>query len=349
MIRMRARGDGDAAALGGVFRGIVQQVHHHLLDQQGIGQDRRQPREDLDGDPVVAQRAAQPMARAARDLAQVDGHAPGDRRPVTEARHVQRVLDVAIQPLALAVDRLGHGGARAVAQLQRGIGQGPRGPDDRHQRRARVMADRGEQRRAQPLGLRDGLRALQIVLQRDPLQREALLVGHRVQQAPVGGRQDARIGMCDSQTGQSVVLGADRQERPAVGGQRARSAPGRLAASPGIACGQGVARLQPRPARVRRPRWRADPGARGAAAPFRSRAPRRHGSRRCAAPRSPRRRRPPGARRQRAGWSTARYLAASGPGGAGTRSGCPSGSRPPTGPASGSDPAGTRTGCCADR
>ncbi len=150
---LELRADLDRAAGRGVLRGVVEDVDQHLLDQHRIGVEQRHGRRDRHPQAMRCQRLGELPGRAADDLAQVDPVAVRLQRAVAEAGHVEQVLDEAIEPLALLEDGLQQLGA--ILARERGLAAGEAGgrADDRDQGRAQVVGDRGEQRRAQPLGL----------------------------------------------------------------------------------------------------------------------------------------------------------------------------------------------------
>src|SRR5262249_4988223 len=62
--------------------------------------------------------------------------------------------------------------------------------DDRGQRRAQIMGDRGEQRGAQSFGLRQDARLVDVLRQLRALDGYGGLIRERVQQAPFVGREE---------------------------------------------------------------------------------------------------------------------------------------------------------------
>ena len=104
-------------------------------------------------EPMVAQKPAGALAGGADEVGEVDGGQLRLQRAVAELRHVEQVLDVAIQPLALLADRLGQFGAWAGGKLG-GFGEAAGGADDGDERRAEVVADRGEQGGTEAFGFR---------------------------------------------------------------------------------------------------------------------------------------------------------------------------------------------------
>ena len=76
-----------------------------------------------------------------------------------------------------------------VGELVREIAQRPADAEHRRERRLQVVRDRGQQRRAQPVGLDGALDAVHVLDQPDALDGERALIGQRVEQAPLVGRQ----------------------------------------------------------------------------------------------------------------------------------------------------------------
>ena len=113
------------------------------------------------------------------------------------------------------------------------------------QRRAQVVADRGEQRRAQPLGLGEDPGLLEVGDQAGALERDGDLVDQQVEQPALRRGKRAGVVPGDSEHAEPSLPGADRQEQPARGGQRGGAAAGRLAALPGPVGGGTVAHVEP--------------------------------------------------------------------------------------------------------
>ncbi len=104
-------------------------------------------------------------------------------RPRLQAREVEQVADDAVEPLGLAEDRLGELAAVLGRERELAVGESAGRREDRHQRRAQVMADRAQHRRLhrvaapQRLGL-------------ERLLREPLPLGGHLSQ-----RLESRLGL----------------------------------------------------------------------------------------------------------------------------------------------------------
>ena len=111
------------------------------------------------------------------------------------------------------------------------VGVGPEaagGAQDRGQRRAQVVRDRGQQRRAQPVRLRRPPGALDVLDQVDALDRERRLVAQRVQQPPLlRGQQRAGPVAVDPDHADRAAAGPHRQEQALRARQRVGAAAGR--------------------------------------------------------------------------------------------------------------------------
>ena len=148
--------------------------------------------------------------------------------------------------------------------------------DDGHQRRAQIVADRVQKRRAQPFGLGGKLGCGQLFGQPQPFQRQGDLVDQRIQKPAVGAGKLAVVGIGDAEDAQPPLARDQRQKEPARGGQRVRPAAGGFALVPGELGGGLVADVQP----VFGGKAADDPQlrpARHAEAPPRSAASSRHG------------------------------------------------------------------------
>ena len=101
----RQRLDADGRAGRRIFRGIVEQVEQHLLEQHGIERQHRQVGGELDLDLVLREDLAGAPQRAADDLAEVVQRGVGHDRAGFELGHVEQVGDEAVEPLGLVDDR----------------------------------------------------------------------------------------------------------------------------------------------------------------------------------------------------------------------------------------------------
>ena len=93
---------------------------------------------------------------------------------------------------------------------------------------------RGEQRRAQAIGLDPALGLIEIVHEMDALDGQRRLVDQGVKQAPLVGReQRTRLVAVDADDADGAAAGAHGQEQPLGAGQRIGAAPGRAIVLPG--------------------------------------------------------------------------------------------------------------------
>ena len=207
---------------GAYFAGVVQQVEQHLLEQH-----RRPDRASADraaDAPASGARPGSCRRAAARCRSTSDsstGPVSQPQRPGFQPRHVQQVADEAIEPLGLLLDVADQvqprRGVQRVAVRRQAGGRA----EDRRQRRAQIVRDRGQQRRAQPVGLGHQPRAIHVLDQVDPLDRQRRLVGQRIEQPPLIGRQHRP---------RLVAVDADDADRAAAGAASAGTAASRRAA-----------------------------------------------------------------------------------------------------------------------
>ena len=140
--------------------------------------------------PVLRQDLAGAPQRAADRIRQIDRAGAQPQRPGLQPRHVQQVADEAIEPLRLVLDVADQIAPRRCIER---LAEAGRGAQDRRQRRAQIVRDRGQQRRAQPVGLGHQARAIHILDQVHALDRQRRLVGQRIEQPVLIGREDRRL------------------------------------------------------------------------------------------------------------------------------------------------------------
>ncbi len=174
-----------------VLAGILEQVVEHALDQRRVELDQRQIARQSDFDAMPGERRLRRLERAADDFlerlplpAQLDLAA-------LDARHVEQIVDQRAHPPRLVGDRLRGLELRAG---QRGLGQRERlgEADQRGERRAQVVRERGEQRIAQPLGLHADQRLLRDLDVVHALERDRGQRGERVELPPLLGHEQQR-------------------------------------------------------------------------------------------------------------------------------------------------------------
>ena len=121
-------------------------------------------------------------------------------------------------------------GARAAPRLaasssvRRQLLQRAGRADDRGERRLQVVRDRGQQRRAQAVGLGRELGLVDILDKLDALDRERRLVGQRVEQPPLLGREQRTLAC------RCRCRRRRRAARPVRSGRKRRLAPGSVSA-----------------------------------------------------------------------------------------------------------------------
>lgn len=128
------------------------------------------------------------------------------QRAVAKARHVEQILDIAVQPLAFLADVLGQ--ITPCVRGKIGIYKMSSRTDDGHQRRAQVVADAVQQSRAQPVGFGRKLGCRKVLGQPQPFQCQGDLVDQRIQQPPVGAQKLAVVGVGDAKHPQPPVAEA---------------------------------------------------------------------------------------------------------------------------------------------
>ena len=102
-----ADGEGDGAAVRGEFHGIAQNVHQHLPDAHGIGQDEaflRLLQVGAEGDIPVGQEAAGDARHGVRHLPDVHGQRGEADLAAFDAADVQHVVDKGQQMLGAFAD-----------------------------------------------------------------------------------------------------------------------------------------------------------------------------------------------------------------------------------------------------
>ena len=146
--------------------------------------------------PPVGELLAETAQRRADDLLERMPFLAELERAGLEARHLQEILDEAIQPVGLLAHRLEQLLARSRVDLRSILQHGRGGARDRRQGRPQIVRDRAEQRVAEALGLDAHLRLLRLVGQMRALDGERGLVGEglelveligRVERVPIGG------------------------------------------------------------------------------------------------------------------------------------------------------------------
>ena len=125
--------------------------------------------------------------------------------------HVEQIGDEAVQPLGFVDHRREQLAAVLFRQRLRELLQRARRAHDRGERRLQIVRDRGQQRRAQPVGLGRELGPVDIGDKLDALDGDRRLVGQRIEQPLLLGRQQRTL---------LVVVETDDADRRASGPQR---------------------------------------------------------------------------------------------------------------------------------
>ena len=214
-----------------IFGGVVEQIEQHLLEQHGVELQHRQVGGELQLDTLCCARIL-PARRSAlptispRSCSAAFGTMAPDSSLVMSSRLAMKRLSRSDSSMMVA----SRSRFSRVVRLADEIAQRAGGAEHRGQRRLQIVRDRGQQRRAQALGLHRALDAVHVLDQLHALDRQRALVDQRVEQPPLVGRQQ-RPGL--------VAVDADDADR-----RRGRCASAGTAAWRRAAC-----RSRGRPAR----------------------------------------------------------------------------------------------------
>ena len=221
---------------GRIFGGVVEQVEQHLLEQHGVelaasaGRRRGRSRRGARRGSCRARCSAR-----ADDLADVDASArfgaiAPDSSRVMSSRLAMKRFSRSASSWIGREQLLARGLVESVGDSPRSV---PAAPRIEASGVLQIVRDRGQQRRAQPVGLGRELGAVDVLDQLDALDRERRLVGQRVEQAALLGRQQ-RPGpvAVDADHADRAAAGAQRQEQPLGAGQRVGAAAGRRGCAP---------------------------------------------------------------------------------------------------------------------
>ena len=177
---------------------------------------------------MFGQDRRRPLQGAAQDLREIDqGEARRDG-PRFQPGHIQEIGDEAVETLRLLLDRRHE---LLLRRLVIGLGIGPEagdGAQDRGQRRLQIMGDRGQQGRAQPVGLGQQPGTVEIMGERRALDGERRLIAERVEQAALIGREQGAFPLArQAHHPDGPAAGADGQEQ-ALGARQGVGAAPRL-------------------------------------------------------------------------------------------------------------------------
>ena len=205
-----------------IFRGIVEEIEQHLLEQHGIelaaSADRRRARARhlCCARILLARRSALPTI-SPRSCSAAFGTMAPDSSLVMSSRLAMKRLSRSDSSMMVASRSRFSRVGRASPARSRSV---PAAPSTDGKRRLEIVRDRGQQRRAQAVGLDRALDAVHVLDQMHPLDRQRALIDQRVEQAALVRRQQ-RPG--------PVVVDADRRRsapRPVRIGRNSRLAPG---------------------------------------------------------------------------------------------------------------------------
>jgi len=127
-----------------------------------------------------------------------------------EPGHVEEIGDEPVQALGFFLQCAEQLLAFGRAVLLGEAAQARYGAEDRGERRPQIVRDRGQERCAQPLGLRQHSGFVEPLGERDSLDRHRRLVAQRVEQPPLIRRQQ-RPGR--------ITVDPDHTDRAAAGAQ----------------------------------------------------------------------------------------------------------------------------------
>ena len=141
-----------------IFRGVVEEVEQHLLEQHGIELEHRQVGREIDLDAMLRQdlaRRAQGRCRRSRRhrAGAVFGLIAPDSSLVMSSRLAMKRLSRS-DSSRMVREQVGLG--LRSSELARQILERAGGAEDRGERRLQIVRDGGEQRRAQPVRLDAG-------------------------------------------------------------------------------------------------------------------------------------------------------------------------------------------------
>ena len=210
-----------------------------MMQQLRIDAHQRQVGRHVEPDGVPLQRAARVVRGAGDRVAEVGRLDVEADRPGLDPRHVEQVGDEAVEPRRFRADRRDQFGGGAGGQLVR------RG-DDGGERGAQVVADRGEQRRAQPVAGAHRIDVAHFRLQPQPFQHQRRLVDQAAEQRQlIGAHGIAGTVAGDAQHRQDTLARLQRLEQPFGGGERPRTLSGGLSGVERPTRRRGVDGVQP--------------------------------------------------------------------------------------------------------
>ena len=183
--------DADRGAGRRVFRGVVEQVEQHLLEQHRVelaaSADRRRARASTlcCARILPARRSALPTI-SPRSCGAAFGTTAPDSSLVMSSRLAMKRLSRSDSSMMVASRSALLGIARG---RWRDRAASPAAPSTEASGVLQIVRDRGQQRRAQPVGLGGALDPVDVLDQLHPLDRERALVDQRIEQAALVRRQ----------------------------------------------------------------------------------------------------------------------------------------------------------------
>ena len=182
----RGREDADRTSGGRVLEGVVQQVDQYLLDEDVVDGYQRQIGRHPGRHPSVSQPLAESVERRADHLFQRMPFPLELEGARFQTRHLEQVVDQAVQPLRLSPHRLQQFLALARIDVRAALQDGVDASGDGRQRRSEVMGHRAEQRIPQALRLHPHPRVLRLLGQQGTLDGERGLVGEGLELVRIG-------------------------------------------------------------------------------------------------------------------------------------------------------------------
>ena len=243
--------DVNGRAGSGVFCCVVEQVEQRLLEQHRINIEHRQVGREAHLDAVVGEDLARALKRAPDDFAHIMQSGVRYDRARFEPRHIEQIGDEPIEPVRLVDDGGEQVGLLRIRERIGEIAQRAGRAEHRRERRLEIVRDRGQQRRAQMVGLCRPPDPLHILDKMDALDRKRTLIDQCIEQAALVRReQRALLVAVDADHADGAAPGPHGQEQPLRAWQRLRSPPGDAIVLPGP--------VSPRQYRRRRACPRAD-------------------------------------------------------------------------------------------
>ena len=223
------RRDLDAGALRRIFCRIVEKIEQHLLHQHHVEIEHWQIAFEIDFDRVVLQDLIGPLHGRADDVGEIGRSGVRLERPGFEPRHVEKIADKAVEPLGLLQNGAQEACLNGCIELLSMGYKAARGAENRSKRGAQIMRNRGQQGRAQAIGLRRQTGAVNFLGEIDAIDRQSRLIRQGVQKPGLFRCQkQSRLVAIDPGNAHGATPGAQGHEAAFGAGQRIGAAPSRL-------------------------------------------------------------------------------------------------------------------------